>query len=89
MRIQAELKRCPPGKLVWFCVPTVALAAQQYEALATQLPGFQARLLSGADNVERWTEQWVWDDVLEGIDVVISTHQVREVNPVAALSSVH
>ena len=62
---------------------------QQHEALATQLPEFQARVLSGADNVEFWTEQWIWDDVLEGIDVVISTHQVREISPVETLSSMH
>lgn len=33
-------------------------------------------MLSGADNVELWTEQWIWDDLLKGIDFVISTHQV-------------
>lgn len=76
LRIQAELERSPPGKLVWLCVPTVALAIQQHKALSTQLPAFQARVLSGADNVEFWTEQWIWDDVLKGIDIVVSTHQV-------------
>lgn len=45
-------------------------------ALSTQLPAFQARVLSGADNVELWTKQRIWDDVLKGIDIVISTHQV-------------
>lgn len=55
---------------------------QQHEALATQLPAFQARVLSGADNIDFWTEQWIWDDVLKGIDIVISTHQVRIIIPV-------
>lgn len=76
MRIRAELERCAPGMMVWFCVPTVALAEQQHKALSTQLPAFNARVLSGADNVDFWSEQWIWDDVLKGIDIVISTHQV-------------
>lgn len=76
LRIQAELERCPSEKLVWFCVPTVALAIQQHKAISMQLPAFQARVLSGADNVDFWTEQWIWDDVLRGIRIVVSTHQV-------------
>lgn len=35
-------------------------------------------MLSGADNVDFWTEQWIWDDVLKGIDIVVSTHQVTQ-----------
>ncbi len=76
LRIQAELERCSPEKIVWFCVPTVALAMQQYKAVSAQLPAFQARVLSGADNVEFWTEQWIWDEILKGIRIVVSTHQV-------------
>ncbi|KAK4697136.1 endoribonuclease Dicer, partial [Lecanoromycetidae sp. Uapishka_2] len=76
LRIKAELETCPAGKFVWFCVPTVALAMQQYKAISTQLPAFQARVLSGADNVDFWTEQWIWDDILKGIRIVVSTHQV-------------
>lgn len=45
-------------------------------AISTQLPAFQARVLSGADNVKFWTEQWTWDDILRGIRIVVSTHQV-------------
>lgn len=39
-------------------------------------------MLSGADNVEFWTEQWIWDDVLKGIDIVVSTHQVIQITHV-------
>lgn len=52
--------------MVWFCVPTVALALQQHKALSTQLSAYQARVLSGADKVEFWSEQWIWDDILHG-----------------------
>lgn len=58
-------------------MPTVALAIQQHKAISTQIPNFQARVLSGADNVDLWTEQWIWDEVLDGIRIVVSTHQVR------------
>ena len=39
-------------------------------------------MLSGADGVDFWTEQWIWDDVLKGIDIVVSTHQVTQNIPV-------
>lgn len=65
-------------QLVWFCVPTVALAIQQHKAISIQLPAFQARVLSGADDVDLWTEQWIWDEILRGIRIVVSTHQVRK-----------
>lgn len=76
LRMQAELERCPSSKLVWFCVPTVALVMQQHKAISAQLPAYQSRVLSGADNVEFWTEQWIWDEILKGIRIVVSTHQI-------------
>ena len=77
MRIQAELQRCAPDKLVWFCVPSVALALQQYKSISSQLPVFesQCRLLPGADNCEFWSEK-VWNEALKEIRIVISTHAV-------------
>ena len=64
-------------QLCWILCPTVELASQQYNVVLRQLPAFQARFLSGADNVEYWTKQWIWDEVLKGIRVVVSTHQVH------------
>ena len=61
---------------MWFLAPTVALAVQQEAAISQQLPAFQTRLLSGADNVDKWTTQQVWDAMLLNIRVVISTPQV-------------
>lgn len=63
-------------QIAWFLVPTVALAAQQHAVLSENIPAFQARLLSGADGVDRWSEQSIWDEVLENIRIVVSTHQV-------------
>ena len=64
-------------EFVWFLAPTVALASQQHDVIATQLPAFPTRFLSGADGVDHWSEQQIWDDVLAGIRIVVSTHQVQ------------
>lgn len=63
-------------KLAWFTAPTVALARQQHTVISQQLPAFQTRMLSGADNVDHWSTQRVWDDLLLNIRIVISTPQV-------------
>ncbi|KAL8749859.1 MAG: hypothetical protein Q9184_006637, partial [Pyrenodesmia sp. 2 TL-2023] len=76
LRIQAELERAAPEKLVWFLAPHVELATQQAKVIAAQIPSVQTRLLTGADGVEHWGEQWIWDEILRGIRIVISTHQV-------------
>jgi ERCC4-related helicase len=34
------------------------------------------RLLIGSDNVDRWSEQRIWDAALEDVQVVVSTHAV-------------
>ncbi|KAL2040995.1 hypothetical protein N7G274_006453 [Stereocaulon virgatum] len=76
LRIQEELQRCSPEKFVWFCVPTVALAIQQHQAISTQISAFQARVVSGADNVDHWSTKAIWDEILKGIHIIVSTHQV-------------
>ncbi|KAK4987682.1 Dicer-like protein 2 [Elasticomyces elasticus] len=75
-RIRIELERCHPSKLVWFLAPKVALCQQQYEVLKTHLAAYQCRFLSGADNVDRWTEQKLWDAILLNIRIVVSTPAV-------------
>ncbi|KAL1966075.1 hypothetical protein VTN77DRAFT_4823 [Rasamsonia byssochlamydoides] len=76
LRIQEELGRCPPNKLVWFIAPTVALAEQQHSVISQQLPAFQTRILSGNDNVDHWSSQNIWDKILFNIRIVVSTPQV-------------
>lgn len=58
-------------------MPTVALAIQQHKVLSENIPDVQARMLSGADGVDHWGKQSMWDDVLKNIRIVVSTHQVR------------
>ncbi|SLM35887.1 dicer-like protein 2 [Lasallia pustulata] len=76
LRIAAELERSPADKLVWFLAPTVALAEQQFNVISSQIPAFQTRFLSGADNVDHWSDQWMWDEVLHNVRIVVSTHQI-------------
>ncbi|KAI9776190.1 MAG: Dicer-like protein 2 [Geoglossum umbratile] len=61
---------------LWFLAPTVSLCQQQYTVICSQLPALQTRFLSGADNVDRWNNQAIWDGVLKNVRVVVSTHQV-------------
>lgn len=41
--------------------------------LATNLPAVQVKILSGADNVDFWSEKRIWDAALLNVRVVIST----------------
>ncbi|KAL1954867.1 hypothetical protein VTO42DRAFT_509 [Malbranchea cinnamomea] len=76
LRIREELERCPRHKLVWFITPTVVLAQQQYNVISEQLPAFQARIITGADNVDHWSSQEIWDAVLRDMRIIVSTPQV-------------
>ncbi|KAH3946055.1 Dicer-like protein 2 [Parastagonospora nodorum] len=75
-RTRAELEICRPDKIVWFLAPTVTLCEQQFAVFKSNLPGYGIQLLSGKDNLDHWTDQGVWDDVLLNIRIVLSTHQV-------------
>ena len=75
-RIAAELERDGSDKRVWFLAPTVALCQQQAVVIQEQLPAYQTKVLTGADGVEFWGEQEMWDAVLMNVSVVVSTHAV-------------
>ncbi|KAL2868975.1 putative RNA helicase/RNAse III [Aspergillus lucknowensis] len=76
LRIIHELENAGPGKLIWFLAPTVALCLQQHKVISHHIPAAKSRTLTGLDKVELWTEQAVWDAVLQDVQVVISTHAV-------------
>lgn len=76
MRIKAELEICDSHKLIWFLAPTVALCFQQHEVLKTHISNVQVRILTGLDNVDRWTEQSAWDKALQDVRIVVSTYAV-------------
>ncbi|KAH0543885.1 hypothetical protein FGG08_001786 [Glutinoglossum americanum] len=61
---------------LWFLAPTVSLCQQQHDVIRSQMPAIEVRFLSGADNVDRWRDQSIWDAVLKNVRVVVSTHQV-------------
>lgn len=61
---------------MWFLPPTVALCEQQHEVIASQIPSVKTRTLTGSDNVDRWTEQSIWNAALQDMRVVVSTHAV-------------
>ena len=61
---------------MWFLAPTVELSIQQHEVLSSALPAYNHCLLTGSDNVDRWSEQSIWDAALNQRRVVVSTHAV-------------
>jgi ERCC4-related helicase len=44
--------------------------------ISLQLPAARTRLLIGSDNVDRWSEQRIWDAALKDVQIVVSTHAV-------------
>ena len=54
----------------------MALCTQQHEVISLQIPTIRTRLLIGSDNVDRWSEQRIWDAALKDVRVVVSTHAV-------------
>lgn len=63
-------------QLVWFLAPTVALATQQFDVIKSQITSVQGRLLCGKTCVRTWSEQHIWDAMLQNIRFVVSTYQV-------------
>lgn len=61
---------------MWFLAPTVELCIQQHGVLSSALPAYVHRLLTGADNVDHWSEQRIWDAALDQSRIVVSTHAV-------------
>lgn len=54
----------------------MALCLQQHDVIASQIPSVKTRTLTGLDNVDRWTDQFIWNAVLQDIRIVVSTHAV-------------
>ena len=63
-------------QLIWFLAPTVSLCSQQFEYIESQISAVQVKFLSGADGVDRWTDQSLWDGVLSNVKIVVSTYQI-------------
>ncbi|KAF2766032.1 P-loop containing nucleoside triphosphate hydrolase protein [Teratosphaeria nubilosa] len=75
-RIRYVLETKQPGKRAWFMSPSVALSNQQYQVIQEHLAAFRIITLTGADGVDKWTDQRLWDATLLGVDVVVGTPAV-------------
>ncbi|RMJ29013.1 hypothetical protein PHISP_00093 [Aspergillus sp. HF37] len=76
LRIIKELERCRPDKLVWFLAPTVDLCMQQHKVISSNIPAVKSRTLTGLDKVDLWTDQIIWDAVLQDVRIVVSPYAV-------------
>ncbi|KAF5684693.1 Dicer 2 [Fusarium circinatum] len=75
LRIQAELERCSPDKLVWFLGNTVGLVEQQYNVIKGQMPSVPMRSLTGQFNIDTWSPS-IWPQILEGTRIIVSTFSI-------------
>ncbi|KAK5629446.1 hypothetical protein RRF57_005161 [Xylaria bambusicola] len=75
LRIQAELEKCS-DKIIWFLAPTVALCEQQFKVIGSQIGASPIKMLSGADNIDTWSDKRIWSDYLRNVRVVVSTYQI-------------
>ncbi|KAF4441946.1 Dicer 2 [Fusarium acutatum] len=75
LRIQAELDRSSPDKLMWFLGNTVSLCEQQYNVIKGQMPSVPMRLLTGPLNIDAWSPE-VWPQILKGTRIVVSTFSI-------------
>ncbi|TVY48374.1 Dicer-like protein [Lachnellula occidentalis] len=74
--LQESLRRNVIVAMIWFLAPTVSLCFQQYEYIKRHIPSVQVKFLSGADNVDRWTDPQHWDVVLKNVKILVSTYQI-------------
>ncbi|KAF4948363.1 hypothetical protein FGADI_9675 [Fusarium gaditjirri] len=75
LRIQAELERCSPDKLVWFLGKTVSLCEQQFRVIQGQMPSVPMKLLTGQLNIDAWSSE-AWPRILKGTRIIVSTFSV-------------
>ncbi|KAM5360433.1 hypothetical protein ACJZ2D_013760 [Fusarium nematophilum] len=75
LRIQAELEKCSPEKIVWFLAQTVSLCEQQFKVIQRQNPSISMKLLTGQLNIDAWSPE-VWPKILGGTRIVVSTIEI-------------
>ncbi|KAK4953351.1 Dicer-like protein 2 [Elasticomyces elasticus] len=75
-RIRAELERSDSKKLVWFIANSVELCRQQLDVLRQNLPAYATLSLTGQDGVDNWSQQHLWDAVLQNVRIVVGTPAV-------------
>ncbi|PFH58992.1 hypothetical protein XA68_12944 [Ophiocordyceps unilateralis] len=75
MRINIELERASPDKIIWFLATTVSLCEQQFNVIRLQVISVRVKLLTGNDNVETWNKS-TWEEALDGTRIIVTTYQV-------------
>ncbi|KAK4902509.1 Dicer-like protein 2 [Elasticomyces elasticus] len=75
-RIRAELEISDSKKLVWFIANSVELCRQQLDVLRQNLPAYATLSLTGQDGVDNWSQQHLWDAVLQNVRIVVGTPAV-------------
>lgn len=71
-----SLTWCKLVQRIWFLAPSVELCEQQHNDLQRAMPAYKMRLLTGQDNVDKWSQQSTWDAALDQVRVVVSTHAI-------------
>ena len=61
---------------MWFLAPSVALCHQQHIELTKHITPYNHRIFSGLDDIDKWTDQKLWDAALQNVHVVVSTPAV-------------
>ena len=56
--------------------PSKPLSEQQCRVLQQHLPAYHVKSLTGADELEKWTDKHMWKDFTTGVHVVVGTPAV-------------
>ncbi|KAJ4252564.1 Dicer-like protein 2 [Fusarium falciforme] len=75
LRIQAELEKCSPDKIIWFLGKTVSLCEQQFKVIQKQNPSVSMKILTGQLNIDAWSPE-VWPKILGGTRIIVSTFEI-------------
>ncbi|KAL2680573.1 hypothetical protein Neosp_008175 [[Neocosmospora] mangrovei] len=75
LRIQAELEKSSPDKIIWFLGKTVSLCEQQFKVIQRQNPSVSMKILTGQLNIDAWSPE-VWPKILNGTRIIVSTFEI-------------
>jgi RecG-like helicase len=56
--------------------PSVTLCTQQHSVLQKYFHAFSIQLITGNDNAQHWSNQKIWDNILQGHQVIVCTHAI-------------
>ncbi|KAL2888792.1 RNase3 domain-containing protein [Ceratocystis lukuohia] len=62
--------------MAWFLAPTASLCMQQHEVISAQIPSVKTKIMLGTDSMDSWSTKARWSRELEGVRIVVCTHQI-------------